>query len=303
MPYHIGSKGSGGCSGFPVMTDTGKVVGCHPTKAEATNHLQALYANVPDASKADTPMDVAYNAVVTDPTPANPSSHINPAVGMRKPQIINFGRQVGPGIHDKRVVEIMRVPFLGKFDNTKQEIGSYVPPIPSPLDSNQEIKQCEYDGCGCPTCKEMNVCCDICPVCQANEMKSDCCGDVSKADPCWEGYVQRGMKEKDGKMVPNCVPVKKMEDSMLFKNFAKEVNKPQRITELFKRDFTAEQRRQEASAGHAMPDGSYPISNRQDLMNAIRSWGRGGAKPAVKEHIKRRARALGLTDMIPENWK
>jgi hypothetical protein len=26
---------------------------------------------------------------------------------------------------------------------------------------------------------------------------------------CWKGYVQRGMKEKNGKMVPNCVPVKK----------------------------------------------------------------------------------------------
>ena len=24
---------------------------------------------------------------------------------------------------------------------------------------------------------------------------------------CWEGYRQVGMKEKDGKMVPNCVPV------------------------------------------------------------------------------------------------
>jgi hypothetical protein len=24
--------------------------------------------------------------------------------------------------------------------------------------------------------------------------------------PCWDGYVQIGMKEKDGKMVPNCVP-------------------------------------------------------------------------------------------------
>ena len=46
MPYNIGSKGSNGCSGFPVMTDTGKVVGCHPTKAEATNHLQALYAKL-----------------------------------------------------------------------------------------------------------------------------------------------------------------------------------------------------------------------------------------------------------------
>ena len=26
------------------------------------------------------------------------------------------------------------------------------------------------------------------------------------ADPCWEGYKQIGMKEKDGKEVPNCVP-------------------------------------------------------------------------------------------------
>ena len=30
---------------------------------------------------------------------------------------------------------------------------------------------------------------------------------VSKQAPCWEGYVQRGMKPgKDGKPVPNCVP-------------------------------------------------------------------------------------------------
>lgn len=25
-------------------------------------------------------------------------------------------------------------------------------------------------------------------------------------DPCWEGYTMVGMKKKDGKMVPNCVP-------------------------------------------------------------------------------------------------
>ncbi len=29
---------------------------------------------------------------------------------------------------------------------------------------------------------------------------------AASGDPCWEGYVQVGMKEKDGKMVPNCVP-------------------------------------------------------------------------------------------------
>jgi hypothetical protein len=29
---------------------------------------------------------------------------------------------------------------------------------------------------------------------------------------CWTGYVQRGMKEKNGRMVPNCVPVEKAYD-------------------------------------------------------------------------------------------
>lgn len=24
--------------------------------------------------------------------------------------------------------------------------------------------------------------------------------------PCWDGYVQKGMKMKNGKKVPNCVP-------------------------------------------------------------------------------------------------
>jgi len=36
--------------------------------------------------------------------------------------------------------------------------------------------------------------------------------DVDKKSPCWDGYVQRGMKPgKGGRMVPNCVPVAKNE--------------------------------------------------------------------------------------------
>jgi hypothetical protein len=70
-----------------------------------------------------------------------------------------------------------------------------------------------YEGCGCETCKELNVNCDNCPVCQANEMKSDCCPDINKQAPCWDGYVQRGMKPgANGKPVPNCVPAAKADD-------------------------------------------------------------------------------------------
>jgi hypothetical protein len=33
---------------------------------------------------------------------------------------------------------------------------------------------------------------------------------MGKAAPCWDGYVQRGMKPgADGKPVPNCIPVAK----------------------------------------------------------------------------------------------
>jgi hypothetical protein len=31
---------------------------------------------------------------------------------------------------------------------------------------------------------------------------------TKKTDPCWDGYTQVGMKMKNGKRVPNCVPAK-----------------------------------------------------------------------------------------------
>lgn len=30
---------------------------------------------------------------------------------------------------------------------------------------------------------------------------------IAEAQPCWKGYKQIGMKEKDGRQVPNCVPI------------------------------------------------------------------------------------------------
>jgi hypothetical protein len=46
-------------------------------------------------------------------------------------------------------------------------------------------------------------------------LMSDCCPEIiSKQDPCWDGYVQRGMKEQGGKMVPNCVPSEKSDAPM-----------------------------------------------------------------------------------------
>ena len=38
---------------------------------------------------------------------------------------------------------------------------------------------------------------------------------------CWTGYTQRGMKEKNGRMVPNCVPVEKVQKSIWDGTFLK----------------------------------------------------------------------------------
>ena len=35
---------------------------------------------------------------------------------------------------------------------------------------------------------------------------------LTEKAPCWKGYKQIGMKEKDGREVPNCVPINETED-------------------------------------------------------------------------------------------
>ena len=71
---------------------------------------------------------------------------------------------------------------------------------------------------------------------------------------------------------------------------------------MMKREFNQNQRERLASSGAALSDGSYPIVNRGDLENAIQAYGRASNKGAVKEHIMRRARALGLEELLPKAW-
>jgi hypothetical protein len=42
---------------------------------------------------------------------------------------------------------------------------------------------------------------------------------------CWSGYEQQGMKDKGGRKVPNCVPIKKSADKALINEEEKEVKK------------------------------------------------------------------------------
>ena len=77
--------------------------------------------------------------------------------------------------------------------------------------------------------------------------------------------------------------------------------------------ISAAARERAEERGQAMPGGRFPIRNREDLLNAIRAVGRARpqrpeqtpeqARAAVRRHIMRRARALGLEHLIPDTWR
>jgi hypothetical protein len=73
-------------------------------------------------------------------------------------------------------------------------------------------------------------------------------------------------------------------------------------TEAFK-DYTPEQREKMAKAGTALPDGSFPIADCEDLSNAIQAIGRAKDQDKAKAHIKKRKSALGCEDVpLPDGW-
>lgn len=68
---------------------------------------------------------------------------------------------------------------------------------------------------------------------------------------------------------------------------------------LSEREYNAEEREKLADTGSALPDGSFPIVDMVDLENAIQAYGRAKDQSKAAKHIAKRAKDLGLEDMIP----
>ena len=113
------------------------------------------------------------------------------------------------------------------FEGVVEEIKSMLDEAVNPITEVIEIDETTEKGyvlgsrapkCGCEECTTKDVPCSECTSCQANMSKSyvsdnedeDKWDNVQKA--CWSGYKQVGMKDKNGKQVPNCVPVEKAKD-------------------------------------------------------------------------------------------
>ena len=133
MPYHIERSGSQ----YAVVDDNGKTVGTHPTKGKAAAQVRALYANVPDATKDDVIRMGRRRSGVGD-------SHSG----------INTG---GSG---------MGISAVDQIKDITATLKSLIEEVPSGTPEGTSAPTTStYDGCGCETCKAMEVDCPDCPAC------------------------------------------------------------------------------------------------------------------------------------------
>ena len=233
MPYHVGAKGSYGCDGYPALKNgTNEVMGCHKTRSEAAAQIYAINrseGNIGKAMVKEGDMVMAPHEeemyvgrvvhVMTEGMLGTPGSEYALEASAEEPAILIQLFEMEEGELEEteyfvgaKAADVMILPDMMSDDEMDKSVSGNSSNNDEEDEEEDDVKKA-YEGCGCPMCKELDVTCDQCPQCQSEEMKSDCCADVNKKAPCWDGYVQRGMKPGDnGRMVPNCVPAEKADD-------------------------------------------------------------------------------------------
>ena len=179
MPYHVGERGTGGCkNGYPVVkTATGETIACHPTRMSAEDQITAINLH-------ETKGEWGIN-----PTQTKSDAAIYPNVGVKAPTQGRAGGTTGSNIRSK----------YGKKPK-KSRMGR----SPDALNSDGAIATTSGTSMGTKSVDSISWDLDLKPI--NNNL-------VFKQGPCWDGYAQRGMKPGEGgKMVPNCVPVHKIND-------------------------------------------------------------------------------------------
>jgi hypothetical protein len=142
-----------------------------------------------------------------------------------------------------------------------------------------DAKTCSNCGTTLPASNPSFV--QSCPSCGMRQM-SDAGDDYDDDCPeCGEEW------DDDDKFCSNCGRKRMTDDAVGF---------------YWDREFSEEQRKTLAKSGAAMPGGSFPISNTGDLRNAVKAVGRAKDYAAAKAHIISRAKALGATSELPDDW-
>jgi len=195
MPYRIGAKGSFGCSGYPALKEgTNEVMGCHKTRSEAAAQIYAINRsegnigkNMHEIKEGDFVMGttteglihgIVEHIMIEGGTLGTPGSEY--ALESKPPENPAMSVRVYKEDDDDWKPTAYSIGMM-YADAQKIDIETHE------MDAEETMKSYHSDD------EEMD--------------KWD---NASKA--CWAGYEQRGMKEKGGRMVPNCVPVGKLNE-------------------------------------------------------------------------------------------
>jgi len=201
MPYKVGAKGSYGCSGYPALKEgTNEVMGCHTTRAEAAAQIYAINRSEGNIGKSmhnikegDFVMGTTKEGVVHGRV-----EHIMVEGGTLGTPGSEYALESMPPDNPAMSVRIYEEEG-GKWEETAYSIGMMYSDA-TRLDSleghemNSGHEMDEYNN-------------SIGKSYHSDNEDEDKWDNMTKA--CWVGYEQQGMKEKDGRMVPNCVPVSK----------------------------------------------------------------------------------------------
>ena len=71
---------------------------------------------------------------------------------------------------------------------------------------------------------------------------------------------------------------------------------------LNERKFSIKKRKELIKKKKALSDGSFPIENKKDLKNAIKSYGLSKNKYKAKKWIIKRAKELNIENELPDKW-
>ena len=366
MPYHVGSKGSYGCSGYPAVKDDGTVMGCHKTRGAAARQIYAINVSEGNIGKAmvkEGDMVMAPNDdevyvgrvvhVMTDGMLGFPGSEYSLMASAEEPALLIQLFEMEEGGLDEtkyfvgfKASEVMPMPSLESNVGMDKSIGNIVNKSMYRVDANNAgcsgsfavvDEDGEVEGCF-ETREQANAFVEA----KNKEEQMDDAEDMmemgkatanapyqdAQMDNESAGEMQMAAKPNYGEMIqprrggstpanPRLYAIVVQAAKDKFDVYPSAVANAWVVQEykrrggtykmydedMGKREFSTAARERMAGAGTAMPDGSFPIANRADLMNAIRSVGRAKDYGAARAHIIRRARALNAMDMLPEDWR
>ena len=311
MPYSIGNKGSYGCSGYPAIKDgTNEVMGCHTTRAAAAAQIYAINRSEGNIGKAATSL-VEGDFAMTEHG-GEGDFHIGQVVHiMYEGMLGNTGTEYALQATPENPAVLIQL-FEQEEDGTWEATRLYsacsmglmvkIPPLKTEEseEMDSETMMAMYDSSIGK--REM-----------ANSPYEDA-EDMDKAKPNYEDMIEPrrgGSTPSNPRLYAAVVQAAKDKFDVYPSAVAnawvvgeyKRRGGTYKGEDMDKRDYSMDARRAMAESGMAMPDGSFPIANGGDLQNAIQSVGRAANYAAAKEHIIRRARALGMMEMLPEDWR